>query len=694
MPLRYSMVLLCIHSILAVCQNPTPANQSGSQTKQEGFEIRQRNFASGRQLLRDKGVPFDPDDLLHDGWPKKLKPVLDAMPEMHETRYENGPLKGAYIADTLYLPEKVQLAGNTLILANHIVFEGKNPVIRGHFDLNFFPTQPATVLGATVAEVLTHNKVKLVKARLGSRPSLPSFSRIKDLVPTRWRVITFDTSGPEPQALRPAPRSPRSTPRGARLNGLRPASLLLVQSCSTGCDVSGDTGITGTNGPPGAPGINAPNEIPAADGDCTDPSAGSNNGGNGANASFGGSGGNGGLGGAGGPGGNSGNINASVADGDFNQYNFRANGGTGGLGGEGGPGGPGGNGGHGGNGGNGVACSCSVGNGGAAGAGGNGHAGGMGANGGPGGTGGNGGTITVSLPAGSPGAITSNSGGNGGLGGGGGIGGVGGVSGLPGNPGVGATACGQTGGTGPAATSGVSGSSGNSGNTGANGSPGQPGPAPSITFRQASGGGGGLPPDPCLNGATVQGPTGDFVNNVCSPIIVDTTGNGFHLTSEANGVFFDIRGNGTRVRLGWTATDSGNAFLALPGSNGLVNDGKQLFGNFTPQPPSATPNGFAALAVYDQPDNGGNGDGVIDQNDQIFSSLRLWIDANHDGVCQPEELHTLPEQGVLAIALNYTESDRTDQYGNWFRFKAKVNPRLSGDADVGRSAYDVFLTTK
>jgi hypothetical protein len=186
-------------------------------------------------------------------------------------------------------------------------------------------------------------------------------------------------------------------------------------------------------------------------------------------------------------------------------------------------------------------------------------------------------------------------------------------------------------------------------------------------------------------------------NSVCdcvpggSPIIIDISGKGFDLTSAADGVRFDISGTGTAVQMAWTAAEADNAFLALPGTDGLVHNGKQLFGNFTPQPQSATPNGFAALAVYDDPKSGGNGDGTIDGRDAIFSSLRLWIDENHDGISHPEELHTLPSLGVNSISLDYHESRRKDKYGNLFRYKSKVNPDDPDASRAGRIAYDVFF---
>jgi hypothetical protein len=219
----------------------------------------------------------------------------------------------------------------------------------------------------------------------------------------------------------------------------------------------------------------------------------------------------------------------------------------------------------------------------------------------------------------------------------------------------------------------------------------QPPPCPSTECNEGS----GIQIDTCTYGAAGC-PNGWINTGQCcqpwniTPILIDVDGSGFSLTDARRGVPFDFFGIKKSFQLSWIAQHSTNAFLVLDrDGNGTIDSGRELFGNMTPQPKSSDANGFRALAEYDKQASGGNGDGVIDHLDAIYSSLRLWRDSNHNGVSEATELHSLVNLGVATIELDYKLSKKTDEYGNQFRYRGKV--RGTDGIQLGRWAWDVIL---
>lgn len=126
----------------------------------------------------------------------------------------------------------------------------------------------------------------------------------------------------------------------------------------------------------------------------------------------------------------------------------------------------------------------------------------------------------------------------------------------------------------------------------------------------------------------------------------------------------------------WTALDTDDAFLVSDfNGDGLINDGSELFGVGTDMVDQGRKawQGYEALAQYDQTSLGGNGDGTINDEDQIWSDLLLWVDSNADGVSEAEELMTLSEKNITEISVDYkTTPERQDSAGNFLPLRSWV----------------------
>jgi hypothetical protein len=159
-------------------------------------------------------------------------------------------------------------------------------------------------------------------------------------------------------------------------------------------------------------------------------------------------------------------------------------------------------------------------------------------------------------------------------------------------------------------------------------------------------------------------------------VVVDPSGAGFKLTSTEGGVQFDIHADGRRQQLAWTSAGWNGGFLALDGDGkGRIDNGTQLFTELPAQPGASVKvraTGFPALATFDQPENGGNGDGQIDSRDAVYSKLRVWVDLNHNGVSDPGELFSLPQLGISSISLKHEKNRWIDAFGNRFGRRTRI----------------------
>ncbi|MEW6352264.1 MAG: hypothetical protein AB1646_24705 [Thermodesulfobacteriota bacterium] len=172
--------------------------------------------------------------------------------------------------------------------------------------------------------------------------------------------------------------------------------------------------------------------------------------------------------------------------------------------------------------------------------------------------------------------------------------------------------------------------------------------------------------------------------------MLDLDGDGIETTVEGRSwsegrAFFDLNTDGFAERTGWIAGDDGLLVLDRNG-DGIINDGKELFGSGTPLSGGGTaPNGFQALADLDS-----NHDGRIDATDEAFSALRIWIDYEEDGLCEPYQLFSLQDVGIASINLTPTgDGAGTDAQGNT---QERTGTFTWADGSTGQMAEYTFDT--
>ena len=150
-------------------------------------------------------------------------------------------------------------------------------------------------------------------------------------------------------------------------------------------------------------------------------------------------------------------------------------------------------------------------------------------------------------------------------------------------------------------------------------------------------------------------------SNYLSPLVLDLNGDGVQTADISESVVFDLSGTGKKQVTSWVDRHDGLLAIDLNG-DGQINSGTELLGSGTQLANgNKAADGWQALTQHDT-----NMDGHINAADAVFSQLRVWVDANGDGVTDAGELRTMDDVGIVGINLAADDA-MVAQNGNYLR---------------------------
>ncbi len=174
-------------------------------------------------------------------------------------------------------------------------------------------------------------------------------------------------------------------------------------------------------------------------------------------------------------------------------------------------------------------------------------------------------------------------------------------------------------------------------------------------------------------------------NQSYDPLVIDLNNDGLSVKDKKDGVYFDLDGDGLKEKTGWVS--DGDGLLALDlNKNGKIDNGSELLGDdYVLENGEKATSSVEILLSLDK-----NKDGFIDAKDEVYDTLRVWQDSNHNGISEEEELKRLVDCHIKSINLSDVSVENKSKDGNILKKTISYEKEIDGEIIIGKIGEYLF----